>query len=68
MNSTSLTINKKSYFILSDHRPVTFVGVFDAPFELAGEAIVKRLEDLYECLVVNTYHNCHKGTNIFCHA
>ena len=45
VNSKSLAINKKSYFILSAHRPVTFVGVFDAPFELADEAIVKRLED-----------------------
>ena len=26
--------------------------------------IVKRLEDFYECKVVNTYHNCHQGTNI----
>ena len=28
VNSTSLAINEKSYFILSAHRPVTFVGVF----------------------------------------
>ena len=47
MNSTSLAVNEKSYFILSVHRPVTFVGIFDAPFELAGEAIIKRLEDFY---------------------
>ena len=39
VNSKSLAINEKSYFILSTHRPVTFVGVFDAPFELADEAI-----------------------------
>ena len=64
VNSKSLAINEKSYFILSAHRPVTFVGVFDAPFELADEAIVKRLENFYECKVVNTYHNCHQGTNI----
>ena len=63
MNPKSLAINEKSYFILSAHRPVTFVGVFDAPFELADEAIVKRLEDFYECKVVNTY-NCRQGTNI----
>ena len=74
VNSKSLAINKKSYFILSAHRPVTFVGVFDAPFELADEAIVKRLEDFYECQAVDTYHNCHEGTsipnrvrNIFCY-
>ena len=59
-----MAINEKSYFTLSAHRPVTFVGVFDAPFELADEAIVKRLEDFYECQVVNTYYNCHQGTNI----
>ena len=45
VNSTSLAVNEKSYFILSAHRPVTFAGVFDAPFELADEAIIKRLED-----------------------
>ena len=45
MNSTSLAINEKSDFTLSAHRPVTFLAVFDAPFELADEAIVKRLED-----------------------
>ena len=45
-------------------RPVIFVGVFDAPFELADEAIVKRLEDFCECQVLNTYCNCHQGTNI----
>ena len=50
---------ERPYFILSAHRPVTFVGVFDAPLELTDEAIVKRLEDFYECQVVNTYHNCH---------
>ena len=65
VNSKSLAISQKSYFILSTHRPVTFVGVqVDALFELADEAIVKRLEDFYECKVVNTYHNCHQGTNI----
>ena len=41
VNSKSLAINEKSCFILSAHRPATFVGVFDAPFELADEAIVK---------------------------
>ena len=47
VNSRSLAINEKSYFTLnlSAHRPVTFVGVFDAPFELADEANVKRVED-----------------------
>ena len=59
-----MAINEKSYFTLSAHRPVTFVGVFDAPFELADQAIVKRLDDFYECQVVNTYYNCHQGTNI----
>ena len=54
VNAKSLAINKKSYFILSAHRPVTFVGVFDAPFELADETIVKRLEDFYECQVVDS--------------
>lgn len=59
-------LNEKSYFTLnlSAHRPVTFVGVFDAPFELADEANVKRVEDFYECQVMNTYHNCHQRTNI----
>ena len=64
VNSTSLAVNEKSYFILSAHRPVTFVGVFYAPFELADEAIIKRLEDFYGCQVVNTYRNCHQGTKI----
>ena len=59
-----MAINEKSYFTLSAHRPVTFVSVFDAPFELADQAIVKRLDDFYECQVVNTYYNCHQGTNI----
>ena len=36
-------------------RPVIFVGVFDAPFELADEAIIKRLEYFYGCQIVNTY-------------
>ena len=45
---TSLAIHEKSYFILSAHRSVTFVGIFDVPFELADEAIVKRLEDFNE--------------------
>ena len=35
---------EKSYFILSAHRPVIFVNLYDAPFELTDEAIVKRLE------------------------
>ena len=64
VNSTSLAINAKSYFTLSIHRPVAFVCVFDAPFEVADEAIVKRLKDFFECQVLNTYHNCHQGTNI----
>ena len=34
VNSTSLAINEKSYFILSAHRPVTFVGIFDVPLNL----------------------------------
>ena len=64
VNSTSLAINAKFYITLSVHRAVAFVGVFDAPFEVADKAIVKRLKDFYECQVVNTYHNCHQGTNI----
>ena len=40
MNSTSLSFNEKSYFILSAHRPVTFAGVFEAPFEDADDPIV----------------------------
>ena len=44
-----MAINEKSYFSLSAHHPATFVGVFDAPFELADQAIVKRIEDFYEC-------------------
>ena len=56
VNSTSLAVNETSYFILPAHRPVIFVGVYDAPFEHADEAIVKRLE----CQVLNTYHNCHR--------
>ena len=59
VNSTSVAINAKFYFTLSAHRPVAFVCVFDAPFEVADEAIVKRLKDFYKCQVVNTYHNCH---------
>ena len=39
----------KILFHFIGHRPVTFVGVFDAPFELADEAIIKRLEDFYGC-------------------
>ena len=49
MNFTWLAIDEKLHFILSAHCPVTFVGAFDAPFKLADEAIVKRLEDFYEC-------------------
>ena len=64
MNSTSLGFNEKSYFILSAHRPVTFAGVFDAPFEDADDAIVKRVEDFYGCRVMNTDRNYHHGTNI----
>ena len=64
VNSTSLAVNVKSYFILSFYRPVTFVGVFDAPFDLADEAIIIRLEDFYGCQAVNTYRNCHQGTKI----
>ena len=64
VNSTSLPVNEKSYFILSAHRPGNFVGVFYARFELADEAIVKLLEDFNERQVVNTYRNCHQGTNI----
>ena len=64
VNSTLLAVNENSYFILSARRAVTFVGVYDARFELADEAIVKRLEDLFECQVVNTYRNRHQGTNI----
>ena len=48
LNYTSMAFHEKSYFILSAHRSVTFVGVLDAPFELADEAIVKRLEDFHE--------------------
>ena len=48
LSSTSMATDEKSYFILSGHRPVTFVGVFDTPFELADEAIVKRPEDFFE--------------------
>ena len=60
VNSTSLAVNEKSYFILSAQRSVTLVGVFDAPFELADKAIIiKRLEDFYGCQVVNTYR--HQG-------
>ena len=44
MNSTSLAVNEMSSLILSAHRPVIFVVVYDAPFELADVAIVKRLE------------------------
>ena len=40
VNSTSLAINEKSYLTLSAHRPVTFVDVFGAPFELADDATV----------------------------
>ena len=53
VNSTSLAINEKSYFTLSVHRSVAFVDVFDAPFEVADEAIVKRLEDFYKCEYVS---------------
>ena len=60
VNSTSLAINAKSYFTLAAHCLVAFVCVFDAPFELADEAIIKRLKDFYKCQIVNTYHNCHQ--------
>ena len=33
VNSTSLAVNEKSYFILSAQRPVTFVGVFDVIYQ-----------------------------------
>ena len=64
VNSTSLAIKEKSYFTLSAHRPVTFVDVFGAPLKLADHGTVKRPEDFCECQEVNTYHNCHQGTNI----
>ena len=54
MNSTSLAVNEKSSFILSAHRPVISVNVYDAPFELADEAIVKTSNVKY------TYRNCHQ--------
>ena len=53
--STSLAVNEKSYFILSVQQATIFVSVYDAPFELADEAIVKGLE----CQVLNTYRYCH---------
>lgn len=64
MNFTSLAVDEKSHFILSVQCPVTFVGAFDAPFKLADEAIVKRLEDFYECQVMVMYRGKHQGTNI----
>ena len=73
VNFTSLAVDEKSYFILSVHRSVTFVGAIHAPFELADEAIAKRLEDFYECQVMVMSRNNHQGTNIpdgvrtFCH-
>ena len=43
VNSTSLDVNEKSFILLSAHRLVIFVSVYHALFELADEAIVKRL-------------------------
>ena len=43
MNSTSLAVNEKSFIFLSAHRLVIFVSVYHALFELADEAIAKRL-------------------------
>ena len=43
VNSTSLDVNEKSFIFLSAHRLVIFVSVYHALFELADEAIVKRL-------------------------
>ena len=41
VNSTSLDVNEKSFIFLSAHRPIIFVSVYHARFELANEAIVK---------------------------
>jgi len=64
VNFTSLAVDEKSHFILSAHCPVTFVGAFDAPFKLADEAFVKRLEDFYECQVMVMYRSKHQAANI----
>ena len=37
---------------------------FDAPHELPDEPIVQRLQDRFQCTVVNTRRNKHQGTDI----
>ena len=40
------------------------MAVFDAPHELPDEPIVQRLQDRFQCTVVNTRRNKHQGTDI----
>ena len=43
LSLSSLTINSESYAIQDIDRPLTFLTVYDAPFELSDWAIVKRI-------------------------
>lgn len=60
----SLRVKEKSYYIQSSFRRITYVAVFDAPHELPDEPIVQRLQDRFQCTVVNTRRNKHQGTDI----
>ena len=60
----SLRVKEKSYYIQSSFRRITYVAVFDAPHELPDEPVVQRLQDRFQCTVVNTRRNKHQGTDI----
>ena len=63
--SKSLRVKEKSYYIYSRRFSVspTFY-FFYAAHELPDEPIVQRLQDRFQCTVVNTRRNKHQGTDI----
>ena len=50
LSLNSITINNESYAIQDFNRPLTFLTVYDAPFELRDWAIVKRLAPFCEVI------------------
>ena len=59
-----LCVKEKSYYIQSSFRRITYVAVSDAPRERPDQPIVQRLQDRFQCTVVNTRRNKHQGTDI----
>ena len=57
-------LRRNRIYIQSSFRRITHVAVFDAPHELPDEPIVQRLQDRFQCTVVNTRRNKHQGTDI----